>query len=572
MNGRVLTPQTQRKLSRLFDAQYQAYMDAVLTGRRVCGRLERLKVQRQAEDLKKTWRWAFDYERAVKPLLWMAANLKFPLGEKRGKPLKLEPWQVFDIMTLFGWVDKYSRYRRFLQAYWQIGRKNGKSTLAGAVLDYLAFGDGVPAAYCCVAANSLEQAGECFSRAEESLKLAKHQGVESFNSRTYKRIHWGDSNIFALTAAPKDGKLAHGAILDEYHEARDSGMLDSLLTGNVSDPEALVLIITTAGTDLTGVCHQDFEMCIKILDGTASDRYMISIYAPDADDAVDSVETWQKANPNWGVSVNEDLMRARYEDSKLSASDMQIFKTKNLDMWVHSLTRWANMDKWNELCCYPFEIADGSVCYGGLDLSSVSDFSAFCLDFPPVGTEQVHRQLYHFWIPEEKVTEIARQCSIPLEQWVADGYVTATPGPVIDYEYISRHIEAMREKYEIRLIAADRWRLNELARVMPSWFTDLTIEFSQGMKSMSPTIQQFERMYLTGQINSGGNPVMRWMMSCAESFTDSNGNVKLVKPRHHKSTSRIDGVIASVMATDTAVTQEPKGLTEADLSTMISFF
>lgn len=573
MIGRNLTPTTKQKLSRLYLDLFEAYRLDVLTGQRPAGKLEIAKIKRHDADLKKGGRWIFDTEKALKPLLWIAANYKYPSGLKRGKAFRPEPWQIFDIMAMFGWVDKDTRRRKYTQVYWEIARKNGKSTLAGAVLDYLAFGDGYPAAMCAIAANSLEQAGECFSRADEGLKLAKHEGYESFNSRTYKIVKWGDAQISALTAAPKDGKLLHGAVLDEYHESKDSAMLDSFLTGNVSDPEALVIVITTAGSNIHGPCHQEYEKCVKILqEGFNSERYFISIYEPDKGDPINSANTWQKANPNWDISVDADMLQTRYDVSAPSAPDLITFKTKNLNMWVHSLTKWANMEKWITQCCGPADVLPGALCYGGLDLSSTSDFTAFCADFPPADYTEIHKQLYMFWIPEENVIKIENQCSIPLRQWIADGYVIATPGPVVDYTLVGKWLSAFREEFDLTLIAGDKHRLIDLARVTDPWFTDATFEFSQGKMTMSPSTQKFENMYLQGKIQSGDNPIMRWMMSCVDSHTDSNANVKLIKPKLDRSAARIDGVISAIMALDTAITQVPDGLTSIDVANAVSFF
>lgn len=574
--GRRITAATQEKLRTLFLEQYRMYMDSVTKGTRVASRVEKAKVQRHLNTLNDpTSRWIFNLERAVKPVIWISANFKHALGIMKGKAFRPEPWETWDIMDLFGWEDRSTGVRRYNQAYWQIPRKNGKSTLAGAIIDYLAFGDGYPGAICAVASNSLEQAGETFTRAEQGLNLGNLPGIESYNSRTYKTIKWGGCRVDALTGVPKDGKLLHGAILDEFHESRDTGMLNSFLTGNIADPESLVLIITTAGTYLQGPCHQEYEKCIKIVSqAIKADRYWVAIYEPDQGDQPGDPVTWEKANPNLGVkgSVDLDMMRDRYEKSQHSASDLTVFKTKNLNMWVHSTTKWANMEKWIQGCSGPADVEPGSRCYAGVDLSSTSDFTAITLDFPPMEKEGIHKQHYMFFIPAENVSRIQRQCSVPLEQWIADGYVVATPGPVIDYSYIAEYLQRVREQYELQLIAGDRFRLIDLARYCPPWFEEITFEFSQGKMTMSPSTQQFERFYLLGRIRSGANPVMTWMMSCVDAHTDSNANVKLIKPQHDRSASRIDGVIASIMALDTAITQEPDGISMDELRDMISFF
>lgn len=567
---RVLAQETKDKLTRLFLDQQSKYIVAVKTGTRRTSLAEREKIMRfEALRMERGGRWQFSLEKAVKPLLWMAANLRFPLGEKRGKPLSLQPWQVFDIMDLFGWVDRSTGYRKYLQGYWQIARKNGKSTLAGAILDYLAFGDGYDGVRCYNAANSLEQASECFERAAESLSLANHAGLEVSNSLHYKRIKYNGSEVRAISSQPKDGKLPHGTLLDEYHQAKTNDLRDSFLSGNVSDPEALMLIITTAGTDLAGVCHREYEKCKAVLSGaTEAERYWVSIYECEDSDKLEDERNWEKANPNWGVSVLPDLMRARYEVCAPSAPDMVDFRTKNLNQWVHSLQRWCNLKVWMDKCCGKIGDKTGMRCYGGLDLASVSDFAAFCADFPG---EERHEQIYHFWVPDNKVTELERQLSVPLRQWIHDGLISATPGDVIDYALMGVWLEDFRSKYDLRLIAADRWRLNELVRLMPAWFSEITVEFSQSMQKFSGPIQAYERQYLTGGLCSGGNPVMTWMMSCVESWSDTNGNIKLVKPKIQRSASRIDGVIASIMAFSTALEQEPKGMTAEDVKSMIMF-
>jgi phage terminase large subunit-like protein len=304
------------------------------------------------------------------------------------------------------------------------------------------------------------------------------------------------------------------------------------------------------------------------------DRYFFAIYSIDETDDPTNPAVWAKANPNLGVSVDMELLNARFEYSKSSASDMTTFKTKNLNVWCHSLARWANMQIWTEKCTsashywLKFDNSlDGRLCYGGLDLSSNSDFTAITLDFPM--EEGKHVQLTHCWIADDMKDTIARQCRIPLERWIQAGWVTATPGATIDYEYVREYLTDAYSRYQLEYIAADRWKIEELVRIMPPWFVDVAYEFSQGLKTMSPSIKQFERAYLEGNVYALDNECVSWMMSCAEIFQDTTGNIKLVKPKR-RTEARIDGVITSVMALDCAIKHdaEPVG----DVSNLISFF
>ena len=544
-------------LRRYYTEAYRRYRSAVLRGERACSMVERAKVQRQERELKEGIPgYRFDMDAGLRPLLWIAINLAFPKGGKRGQPMMLSDWQAWDTIVLFGWVKATDpSVRRFTDAFIEVARKNGKSTYVGALLDYLIFGE-VPGVSGYIGATSLDQAGETFARAADALRLRKGDKVVVSDSKNNKTIRYKDSEIIAIAAEPKDGKLSYAAVIDEYHQHRDNALLNSIASGNVSEQQAMLIRITTAGVSLGGVCHEEYRKCKRVLAGELDiPRYFISIYELDEGDSPDDPSVWPKANPNWGTSVDPEAFESHYEYARASEDDMIDFKTKNLNMWCHSLHKWANMPIWMERCRWLIDEKEleGRMAYGGLDLSAVSDFTAFTLDFPL--DDGRHYQITHCWVPESMVTQISRQCRIPLRKWIELGWVTATPGDVIDYDYVRDYLTEAYSRYQIHYIAADRWRIEELVRIMPSWFQDVAYEFSQGMKTMSPTIMDFERAYLEGKVSDNGNECVDWMMSCAETFQDSSGNVKLVKPKK-RTEARIDGVITSVMALANAKTND----------------
>ena len=562
----------QKKIADYYLASFESYQKDVISGKRFASAAETAKVLRHQNDLKReAFLYHFDPKEAVRPLVWMACYLCYPKGEKRGQAFKLAPWQVFDLMVLFGWMKKGSKERRFVDGYMQIARKNGKSTLAAAVIDYLAFGE-VEGAVCYIGATSLDQADETFSRASEMLKLnGRLKGVQIANSKNNKVIKWGSGMIKAISAEPKDGKLAYGTIIDEYHPHRSNDLFNSILSGNVSDQQTMLLRITTAGTDLNGCCHEEYEKAKKVLSGDNSlDRYFVSIYEQDDFDDIEDPKIWTKSNPNLGISVDLEKLRANFDNARLSMTELTDFKTKNLNLWCYGSTSWVNLPIWKERCHWEVdeEQLEGAPAYGGLDLSSVSDFTAFTMTFNVGGR---YFQKTHYWIAEGQKKVIARQCSIPLDRWIDEGWITAIPGDVIDYEYVAEYLNGCYERYKIVNIAADRWRLQDLARVMPPWFESVAYEFSQGMKTMDPTIRDFEREYLVGNVSCGSDPVMDWMMQCATIFQDTNGNVKIVKPKD-RTGKRIDGVITSIMALDCCKTFGVEGMESGDLMDMISFF
>ena len=427
-----------RSISDYYTQAYTRYRQSVLKGTRVASLVEKAKVNRQDSELREgVPGYHFDMTAGLRPLIWIAINLCFPLGTKRGKPMRLSDWQAYDTIVLFGWVkDSDPKERRFTDAFIEIARKNGKSTFIAAILDYLIFGE-VPGVRGYIGATSLDQAEETFRRAADALKLSKKEKVLVADSKNNKTIKYKEGTIMAIAAEPKDGKLSYAAVMDEYHQHKDNELLNSIHSGNVSDQQSMLIRITTAGVNLNGVCHEEYKKCKRILSGELKiPRYFVSIYEIDEFDSPDDKRCWQKANPNWGVSIDEDLFTSQYEYASASEKDMIDFKTKNLNMWCHSLSRWANMVLWMDKCHWTVDEAslEGRFCYGGLDLSANSDFTAFTMDFPL--DDSRHMQLSHFWVPDSRVTEIARQCRIPLERWIKMEWVTATPGVTVDYDYV----------------------------------------------------------------------------------------------------------------------------------------
>ncbi len=559
MKGRRISVETRRKIERKQKDQFAQYLTDVSSGGRHAGLSERLKVERHVDDMARTdWEWVFDWESAHKALTWMQLNLRFPSGTAKGKALAFEPWEVFDIASIFGWVSKDDpSVRRFTTVYWQIARKNGKSTLGGAVCDYMAFGDDCKDARVYIAASSFDQMGESFVAAADCLRegyFGEHVLVsDAINN---KKIKLGTSFIKGISSNPKDGKLPHGLLLDEYHQHSTKELYNSIDSGRVADPRALMMIITTSGPEINGVCHQEYEKCKQILAGVErSDRYWIGIYEPDEGDADDNPATWEKANPNLGVSVHLSTLQDRYDKCRLSEDDLVDFRIKNLNRWVSGTTRWANMEIWIQKCCTPFDDDTllGRTAYGALDLSSTSDFTAFTMTFPNAGGPCPQKHM--FWVPEDKVPALIRQLRVPIRQWIADGYMTATPGPIVDYETVGDYIKKCMADYDLRLIGCDDWRLEFFTSKVGDWFENLAVVYGQGMKSMFLPVDRYKEAYLTGQVTSGGNPVITWMMGCVESKT-INGNTKLVKPQIDKSKTRIDGVITSVMSHDLMLTNE----------------
>ena len=243
-------------------------------------------------------------------------------------------------------------------------------------------------------------------------------------------------------------------------------------------------------------------------------------------------------------------MEAACESARQNPAEENLFRQLRLCQWVKQAVRWMPMEAWDK-CAFAVnaEVLEGRACYGGLDLSSTTDITAFGLVFPPEYEEDKYVILPFFWIPEDNMEIRVRRDHVPYDVWEKQGFLKTTEGNVVHYGFIEAFIEELGMKYNIREIAFDRWGATQMVQNLEGLgFT--VVPFGQGFKDMSPPTKELMRLTLDQKIAHGGNPVLRWMMDNIHVRTDPAGNVK---PDKEKSTEKIDGAVAAVMALDRAI-------------------
>lgn len=274
------------------------------------------------------------------------------------------------------------------------------------------------------------------------------------------------------------------------------------------------------------------------------------IYGAEMDDDWTDPKVWKKANPSLGITVGIDKVKAACESAKQNPAEENSFRQLRLNQWVKQAVRWMPMEKW-DACSFDFNSEDleGRVCYGGLDLSSTTDITAFVLVFPPTETDEHYYILPYFWIPEDNMNLRVDKDHVPYDLWERQGHIETTEGNVIHYGYIEHFIEELGKKYNIKEIAFDRWGATMLVQNLEGLgFT--VVPFGQGFKDMSPPTKELMNLVLAKQIRHNGQPVLRWMMDNVCVRVDPAGNIKMDKS---KSTEKIDGAVATVMALDRAI-------------------
>ena len=482
-------------------------------------------------------------------------QLKHTKGEFYKQPFELIDWQEQIIRDIFG-ILKPNGYRQFTTAYIEVPKKCGKSELAAAIALYMLCADGEQRAEVYGCAADRDQASLVFDVACDMVRLCPALERRCDIRRSKKTIEFGATNskYKALSAevGAASGVNISCLIFDEIWVQKNRDFYQMMTTGT-SDARLnpLHFIITTAGNDTNSVCYELHQKALDIIEGRKIDPtfYPVIYGAPEGADWTDP-KVWAKANPSLGITIGIDKVQAACESAMQNPAEENAFRQLRLNQWVKQSVRWMPMDKW-DLCAYPVnpENLEGRVCYGGLDLSSTTDITAFALVFPPIDEDGKYEILPYFWVPEDTLTLRVKRDHVPYDVWEKQGFIQTTEGNVVHYGYIEKFIEKLGEKYNIREIAFDRWGAVQMVQNLEGMgFT--VVPFGQGFASMSPPTKELMKLTLEQKIAHGGNPVLRWMMDNIYIRQDPAGNIKADKA---KSTEKIDGAIAMIMALDRAI-------------------
>ncbi|MBR0484566.1 MAG: terminase large subunit [Oscillospiraceae bacterium] len=476
-------------------------------------------------------------------------------GTWAGKQFELIDWQERIIRDLFG-VIKPNGYRQFNTAYIEIPKKNGKSELAAAVALLLTCGDGEERAEVYGCAADRQQASIVFEVAADMVRMCPALSKRVKILASQKRIIYIPTNSFyqvlSAEAYSKHGFNIHGVVFDELHTQPNRKLFDVMTKGSGdARMQPLYFLITTAGTDTHSICYEQHQKAKDILEGRKHDpTFYPVIYGAEDDEDWTDPEVWKKANPSLGETIGMDKVVTACNSAKENPGEENSFRQLRLNQWVKQSVRWMPMQKW-DLCNFSVseKQLEGRVCYGGLDLSSTTDITAFVLVFPPVDEEDKYSILPYFWLPEETLDLRVRRDHVPYDIWERQGFLLTTEGNVVHYGFIENFIDELGQRFHIKEIAFDRWGAVQMSQNLEGLgFT--MVQFGQGYKDMSPPTKELMRLVLNQQIAHGGHPVLRWMMDNIFIKTDPAGNIK---PDKEKSTEKIDGAVATIMALDRAI-------------------
>jgi phage terminase large subunit-like protein len=516
----------------------------------------------------------FDEAAALRAVAFIQKFCCHYKGEWAGQPFILSEWELFVVMCFFGWKRK-DGLRRFRVAWIEVARKNGKSELISAIGLYLMVADGESGAEIYSTATKEDQAKIVWTTAKEMVK--RSDALKQFITIRQKQLSCLRLTSFfrplGADSTTLDGLNPHGHLCDEIHAHRDRGVFDVMITALASRRQPATFIITTAGVyDPESIGWELHDYALQILDGALEDdEFFAIVFAADVPEKVGDEDApfwqleaeWEKANPNIGISVKLDYLRQQCETAERRTSFLNTFKRLHLNVWTQQLTKWLAIEKWNACAVNPrgLEQFRGRIAYLGLDLSTKLDITALAIDMP--GDDDSHDLAWMFFVPEGRVRERAAEKRKPdYAQWVDDGWLIATPGDVIDYDFIRVKIAELRGLLKVRQLGYDPWNATQLATQLQQegWSVDpeaqkeQLVEMRQGMRTLSEPCKVFETATISGKFRHDGNPVMRWMVDNTVIRSDANGNIA---PDKRSASGKIDGVVASVMALGRSIITPP---------------
>lgn len=512
--------------------------------------------QRQLDDLA---RWSdggpyhFDGKAASRicRFVELMAHVKGPLA---GQNIALEPWQIFSLTTIFGWLRPNGQ-RRFRRAYIEVPRGNAKSTLSSGVALYMLAADEEGGAEVYSLATTRDQARIVFGDAQTMARgnpgFRKRFGVEVLAHAITQLSSGSKFQAMSAEGSTLDGLNIHFGCIDELHAHKTRDVYDVVETGTGKRDQSLLWVITTSGSNRAGICYEIRTFVTKLLDGVFEDDSQFGIiYTIDDGDDWTTEEALIKANPNWGVSVKPDVLLPLQAKAMQLPSAVNNFLTKHLNVWVSADAAWMDMRAWDRCANHGLTLDDfeGEECIAGLDLATKTDIAALVLLFKKDGRYYLFGRYY---LPEDTVeTSPNSQYS----GWVRSGRLVQTPGAITDYDYIERDLLDFAARFRIREVAYDPYQATQFATRMSAQGLQM-VEMRQIVATLSEPMKELEAQVLSGGLTHDGCPVMAWMMSNVVCHRDVKDNIY---PRKERYENKIDGPVATITALARWTTCEPE--------------
>lgn len=535
-----------------------AYADAVLAGAILAGPCVRAACARHQKDCARQGTaelpYLFNDARAQHIVEFFEQVLRLPdLVDEDGqpRPFLLEPWQVFIVGSLFGWVDAKGQ-RRFREAYIEIGKGNGKTPMCAGIGLYGLVMDAERAAEIYAAAADQDQAAILFRDAVRIADASPELGAiltKSGGEHVWKLDHKPSLSFFRMfsrDSGAKSGPRPHMGLLDELHEHGTPQISLKVRAGAKRRTQPMFIEITNSGFDRTTICWEHHEHSRKVAEGSVTDEQWFAYVCAldEADDPLHDESCWPKVNPNLGVSVTEAYLRAQVKNALNMPLEHNTILRLNFCVWTHAESRLIPMDKW-ALCKTEIPDAElvGAPCYAGLDLGQSDDFTAFIRIW--LLSESRVAVRCRFWVP---ALTLQKYPDRPYDVWRRQGILSVTSGEVTDLDLVERDVMQLCQESGVRECAYDKRFAEHMALHLRDAGVTM-VDTPQG-DHLHEALGHLLDWIVCGKLSHGGHEILTWMAANAVSrVSTATGRMRLDKD---KSADKIDGIMALTMATDRA--------------------
>jgi phage terminase large subunit-like protein len=491
----------------------------------------------------------FDEKAAQAAVAFFERGLRHTIGHHAGTPFDLMPFQRQMIRDVWGW-KRPDGTRRYRQVFLALPRKNGKSTLCSGLALLLLMGDGEMGAEVYSAAADRGQAGIVFTAAGQMIKASPlGQLVQVYKNSIAMPGTGSTYKVLSADAHTKHGLNAHGIIFDEVHAQPDRELWDVLTTSTGARRQPLTVAITTAGYDRESICYELWTYARQVRDGLVQDDTLLPmLYETSAEEDWQDPAVWAKCNPGLGQTISLDYLEQEVRKAKSMPALQNTFKRLHLNSWTNQATRFIDMELWESQAGVVDESQlEGLHCWGGLDLSSVSDTTAWVMIFAHPDVRDKVYVLPRIWVPSDRIHDTRNKYADQYRVWAAQGYLRTVPGDAIDYSVIKAQVIEDCKRFKIISANADRlFQGSQLIMELQAESVPI-LPMGQGFFSMAAPMKEFERLLRLKGIQHGGHPVLRWMADNVAVKQDPSGNLK---PDKATSQGRIDGIVSLIMALD----------------------
>lgn len=510
------------------------------------------------EELRKNGKYYIDKQLAMKCIKF-GSLIKHTSGELAGVNFQFMEFQIMAIVDILGTkhlTGKFEGLRRYQRVLIYTPKKSGKTEFGSLLNLLIFFVDKEKSKEIYSIASEIEQAKILHKAFVTMLKqepeLLEHVHITKQPPKVTKEdgAFTDEYEALSSTADSKDGKRPSTVFIDEGHSLVSKDLYQIMVDGMSGRREPLEIHMSTAGYNMQGFFYRDvYTYAKKVRDGVLEDETFYQImFEPTEEDLENddwkNPELWKRVNPNMGVSPTYSYMEGKVAQAEQSEQTLIAFKTKHLNWWCDKAETWINHSIWtanqtpiNE------ELLKGKKCYAGLDLASTTDIAALILLFPK--ENGAYDIVSRFFIPKDQMRERVRRDKVPYLDWLRDDLIIATDGNIIDYGFIEKEIKILAEKFDIQMLAYDRWNSSSLVTNLTNEEVVELIPFGQGFASMTAPTKQIEVLAIQENLNHGNNDVLNWMCSNIVLKRDPSDNIKIDK---EKSTEKVDGMVALAMA------------------------